>query len=256
MGIGTSQMLSPRSRRDSEATVRYSPIEEDTSAKESVVGSPPAKKRKRRLSASERSASSSRVEATSKELGTRYVSKGKDIKNLQRAEARKRGVDEEDLQTPKKAKKTHASSLYGELQRVQKTEKAEARKQKAQEIRKPIVFGGKGQGKGGKKERPPQEGCRTCARVTELVTQKRLSWEDPAVIRALAGLPPPGAREEGRSQEDTLSDSEGVVPHSARIKRNVAAAQGRTPTSSSSTESCGPTGSGCWTTRPHRLGTE
>ena len=53
-----------------------------------------------------------------------------------------------------------------------------------------------------------------------------MSWEDPAVIRALAALPPPGARDEGRSQEDTLSESEGVVPHSGRIKQNVPAVQG------------------------------
>ena len=111
------------------------------------MGSPPPKKRKRKLSASERAASSSRVETVQKESGTRFVSKGKDIKNLQKAEARKKGVDEEDLHTPGKVKKkTHASSLYGELQRQEKASKAEARKQAAsvQEVKKPIVFGGKG----------------------------------------------------------------------------------------------------------------
>ena len=154
------ETLSPRrkaAKRDSDATVKYSALntEEDTSAKESVVGSPPSKKRRRRLSASERTASSSRIRTT-QESKPKFVSKGKDIKNLQRDEARKRGIDEEDLQTPRKIKKTHASSLYGELQRLQKTEKAEARKQKAQEIRKPIVFGGKGQGKGGEEKVSPR----------------------------------------------------------------------------------------------------
>ena len=43
MGLGTPQVLPFRDRRDSEATVRYSPIDEDTSAKESVLGSPPAR---------------------------------------------------------------------------------------------------------------------------------------------------------------------------------------------------------------------
>lgn len=59
-------------RRDSDATVRYSPVctEEDTSAKESAMGSPPPKKRKRKLSASERAASSSRAETVQKESGT------------------------------------------------------------------------------------------------------------------------------------------------------------------------------------------
>ena len=190
LGMGTSQMLSPRGRRDSEATVQYSPVEEDTSAKESTVGSPPPKKRKRKLSASERSASSTRAGAT-QESKSKFVSKGKDIKNLQRDEARKRGIDEEDLQTPRKIKKTHTSSLYGELQRQQRTKKAKARKQKTQEIRKPIVFGGRGQGKGGRRKGLPKKDAGR-ARVTESVTQKRLSWEDPAVIRALAGLPPPG----------------------------------------------------------------
>ena len=87
------------------------------------------------------------------------------------------------------------------------------------------MYGAKGQGKGGRRKGLPKKDAGR-ARVTESVSQKRLSWEDPAVIRALAGLPPPGARDEERSQEDTLSDSEGVVPHSARIKRNVTAAQG------------------------------
>ena len=94
------------------------------------MGSPPPKKRKKKLSASERAASSSRAETVQKEPGTRFVSKGKDIKNLQKDEARKRGVDEEELHTPRKVKKkTHASSLYGELQRQQKSERVEARKQ-------------------------------------------------------------------------------------------------------------------------------
>ena len=196
--------------------------EEDTSAKESTVGSPPPRKRKRKLSASKRTASSSRAE-TQKESGTRFMSKGKDIKDLQRDEARKRGIDEEELHTPKKVKKTHASSLYGELQRQQKSERAEARKQ-IQESRRPIVFGGRGQGKGGRRKGLPKKDAGK-AQVTEAVSQKRLSWQDLAAIRALAGLPPPGARDEA-SQEDTQSDSEGVVPHSARIKRKAPAAQG------------------------------
>ena len=127
-------------------------------AKESTVGSPPPKKRKRKLSASERAASSSRAETVQKESGTRFVSKGKDIKNLQKAEARKRGIDEEELHTPGKVKKTHASSLYGELQHQHKLERAEARKQtKTQEIKKPIVFGGWGRGKGGRKKSLPKK---------------------------------------------------------------------------------------------------
>ena len=162
-----------------------------------------------------------------KEPGTRFVSKGKDIKNLQKAKTRKRGVDEEDLHTPRKVKKkTHASSLYGELQRQQKANRAIARKQAAsvQEIRKPIVFGGKDQGKGGRRKGQPKKDAGK-ARVTEGVQQRRLSWEDPAVLRVLAGQPPPGARED-ISQEETQSDSEGVVPHLGRIKRQIPAVQG------------------------------
>ena len=216
-------------QRDSDITVRYSPVhtEEDISAKESTVGSPPPKKRKRKLSASERAASSSRAETVQKESGTKFVSKGKDIKNLQKAKARKRGVDEEDLHTPGKVKKkTHASSLYGELQRQEKASKAEVRKQAAsvQEVKKPIVFGGKGRGKEGRRKGQPKKDAGK-VRVTEGVQQRRLSWEDPAVIRALAGQPPPGARED-ISQENTQSDSEGVVPHLGRIKRQNPPAQG------------------------------
>ena len=124
---------------------------EDTSAKESIVGSPP-KKRKRKLSVSERMASSSRKDT---ETGTKFVSRGKDMRNLQKDVAQKRGVTEDELQMPGKVqKKTFATSLYGELQQQQKISKAEARKQQ-QESRKPIVYGGKGQGKGGRRKHPP-----------------------------------------------------------------------------------------------------
>ena len=93
-----------------------------------------------------------------------------------------------------------------------------------QEIRKPIVFGGRGQGKGLRKKGQPIKNAGK-ARVTETVQQRRLSWEDPAVLRVLAGWPPLGARED-ISQEETQSDSEGVVPHSGRIKRQILAVQG------------------------------
>ena len=113
----------------------------------------------------------------------------------------------------------------GNYNDLQKSEKAEARKQKTQEIWKPIVYGGKGQGKGGRRKGLPKKDAGR-ARVTESVSQKRLSWEDPNVIRALAGLPPPGAKDR-ESQEDTQSDSKGVVPHSGRrFKRTAPAAQG------------------------------
>ena len=60
------------------------------------------------------------------------------------------------------------------------------------------------------------------ARVTSSVKERRLTWEDPNVLRALAGDPPPGARDTTLQE----SDSDWVVPHYDKVKRKATATQG------------------------------
>ena len=202
-------------------------MEEDTSAKESTMGSPPPKKRKRKLSASERAASSSRAETVQKESGTKFVSKGKDIKNLQKAEARKRGVDEEDLHTPGKVKKkTHASSLYGELQRQGKASKAVARKQAAsvQEIKKPIVFGGKGRGKGGRRKGQPKKDAGKGESYRRSTAQKIILGGSSSV-KGISRTATSGCKRRHFSGRYTKRFGRGSTPF-GRIKRQTPAAQG------------------------------
>ena len=232
-----------RQRHSSQETVKYTPpptpgrppppppIEpevivlepEDTSAKESIGGSPEPRRRKRRLSASERQRESSlgrsgnrkTAETGSSTKRGKYVSTGKDIRSLQRTVAAEQGVPEAKLSTPK----TYKSSLYGQTQREKKQEQAESRK----EQRAPILFGGKGRGKGGRKQPTPKKRTGK-AMITQKAAATRQGWQDPQVIRALAGGPPPGAIPGTSSQ----TDSDAVVPHSGRIKRKkvVAAAAG------------------------------
>ena len=116
----------------------------DSSAKESLVGSPVTGKRKRRASRSERDKQrsvSSETVAEYEEPGsapavTRSASHGKDIHNMQREEAIRKGIPLNRLATPKS---TYATSVYA----TTKGKGASVTKPK------PIVLGGKGRGKGG-----------------------------------------------------------------------------------------------------------
>ena len=103
---------------------------------------------------------------------------GKDIRKIQKqvAEAEKR--EESSLQTPSL---TFATSLYGKEKQPR----------------------GRGVGKGGQKKGQPRKDSRP--------VQEREGWQDPQVLRALHGDPPPGTR----TQEE---DSDAVVPLGGRQK--------------------------------------
>ena len=157
--------------------------EGDTSAKESTMGSPEPARRKRRLSASERSASkkSEPEPGPSGVTPKQFKPGGKDIENLQKAVAEARKVPLRALDTPKQ--KTFHSSVYGQSIQQEKKEKAQGRKE--------LKLGGKGQGKRGRKSVPKKHAGR--AWVTTSVAARREGWQDPEVMRALTGEKPPGA---------------------------------------------------------------
>ena len=179
----------------------------DSSAKESLVGSPVTGKRKRRASKSERdrqrSVSSETVaeyEETGSTPATRSASRGKDIRNMQREEAIRKGVPLNRLATPRS---TYATSVY-----------ATTRGKGASVTKlKPIVMGGKGRGKGGRRKGTP-------TKKTETGTTNLLQpWQDPEVVRAIKGKPPAEARIAREIMTATESqESDAVVPGSARTR--------------------------------------
>ena len=179
----------------------------DSSAKESLVGSPVTGKHKRRASRSERDKQRSvscETVAEYEEAGstpaTRSASRGKDIRNLQREEAIRKGIPLNRLATPKS---TYATSVY-----------ATTRGKGASVTKpKPIVLGGKGGGKGGRRKVMP-------TKKTETGTTNLLQpWQDPEVVRALQGEPPAEARITREITTATESqESDAVVPGSTRTR--------------------------------------
>ena len=155
----------------------------DSSPKESLTGTPVTGKRKRRASRSEpyrqRSVSSETV-AEYEETGntpvakTRSASWGKGIRNMQREEAIRKGIPLNRLATQKSG---YAISVY-----------ATTRGRGAFITKlKPIVLGGKGQGKVGQRKVTPSK--KTVTSTTNLLQP----WQDKDVVRALQGEPPADA---------------------------------------------------------------
>ena len=119
---------------------------------------------------------------------------------MQREEAIREGVPLNRLATPKG---TYATSVYattrGKAASVTKP--------------KPIVLGGKGQGKGGRRKATP-------SKKTETGTTNLLQpWQDLEVVRVLQGEPPAEARIVREITTATESqESDEVVPGSARTR--------------------------------------
>ena len=86
---------------------------------------------------------------------------------------------------------TFATSLYGQLHEEQKRLRRDAQNPQ---------YGGKGRGKAGSR--------RKAATTTKRTPGPVEGWRDPAVVRALEGLPPPGAM-----AMEGASTSDAVVPH-------------------------------------------
>ena len=183
---------------------------QESSAKESVGTSPRVARRKRRASRSDRD---KRREITSETVAEyeeeggappskrSAPSKGKDISNLQRDEAIRRGIPLNRLKAPT----TYAKSVY-----------ATTRGKGASMTQpKPIVYGGKGQGKGGRRKTTP-------AKRSDTGTQNLLQpWQDQNVVRALQGQPPADATVPRGDTTATAEsqESDAVVPGSSARTR-------------------------------------
>ena len=160
-------------------------VSKDSSANESSIGSPRAgvPKRKRKTAMQkERQTSLTREDEASEEQTLERPSKGPSGKNLsmmkqQAAEATGRSTEEfgsPEASTSRESAHRPAgfsSSLYG-------AEHGSTR-----------VWGGKGQGKGGRRK-PKKPKKKTLE-----------SWQDPQVVRALENRPPPGALVAERNDE-------------------------------------------------------
>ena len=180
---------------------------EDSSAKESFVGSPVAKKRRRRTSSEldrARGVSSETVgeydvgEGTSGRR-TQSASKGKDIKNMQREEAIRKGIPLNQLATPKGYRGSVYATTQGKGASITQP--------------KPVVLGSKGIGKGGRRKKTPVK--KTVTGTTNLLQP----WQDPEVARALEGQPPSDARVPRETMVTESQESDAVVPGgSARVR--------------------------------------
>ena len=146
-------------------------LSEDSSAKESLMGSPRAQipGRKRRLTSSIRSQRSSltREDEASKEVTPEQPKRqktGKNLSMMKQQAAQASGRAAVDFETP--SAPTFATSQYGAEQGST------------------CVWGGKGMGKGGRHHKKTQPKKKT-------VTVQE-GWKDPEVLQTLSNKPPAG----------------------------------------------------------------
>ena len=165
--------------------------EGNTSAKESTAGSPRVPKTQKCKSVS------ARMTVTSETLDVgepsssgepvfkkrrKDIIKGKDIGNRARKEkAAKESSIGTQLGEVFSQPKTYGTSLYKEFKKEQAQLRRDAHNPK---------FGGKGVGKSGAKRKLKQPTKKVAGPIP---LQPLQGWQDPNVVRALAGNPPPGA---------------------------------------------------------------
>ena len=202
-----STVILPVTERPSQAVEE----EPETSAKESTGGSPKIPKNRKRRSSSERTRMTVSAETVVGnpvfETKRKDIVRGKDIGN-RASRARRQPTATvttvEDLmdageqpaaaaaaQTGGTQQRTFATSLYGQLHQEQKKLRRDAQNPQ---------YGGKGRGKTGSRRKAATTVKKTPGPVE--------GWRDPAVVRALGGLPPPGA-----IAMEGASTSDAVVPH-------------------------------------------
>ena len=186
--------------------------EGNTSAKESTAGSPRVPKTQKRKSIS------ARMTVTSETLDVgeptpswepifkkrrEDIIKGKDIGNRARKEkAAKESSIGAQLGEVFSQPKTYGTSLYKEFRKEQAQLRRDAHNPK---------FGGKGVGKSGAKRKPKQPTKKVAGPIP---LQPLQGWQDPNVVRALAGNPRLGAIrvQPTAAAGAPLRDSNAVVP--------------------------------------------
>ena len=185
--------------------------EEDTSAKESTAGSPRVPRAQKRKSASARMT----ITTETVEVGEpsdsgepvfkdrrKDIIKGKDIGNRAARKAAAAPSIQEQLGEVFETKpKTFGTSLYNQFRKEQAKLRWDAHNPR---------FGGRGRGKTGSKRKQTPAVKKTPGPVPLRPLE---GWEDPNVIRALAGGPPAGVVRAGPSAAaGAPSESDAVVP--------------------------------------------
>ena len=186
--------------------------EGDTSAKESTAGSPRVPRAQKRRSASARMT----ITSETVEIGEppdsgepvfkdkrKDIIKGKDIGNrAARRAATAPSIQEQLGEVFEQKPKTFGTSLYNQFRKEQAKLRRDAHNPK---------FGGRGRGKTG----PKRKQAPAVKKTPGPVPLKPLEgWEDPNVIRALAGGPPAGVVRAGPSAAAGApsGESDAVVP--------------------------------------------
>ena len=197
--------------------------EEDTSAKESTAGSPRVPRTQKHKSASARMTVTSETVEVGEPSSSREpvfkshrqdIIRGKDIGNrAARKAAREPTIQEQLGQVFQPKPNTFSTSMYNQFRK----EQAKLRKD-AQDPN----FGGRGRGKTGSKRKQKKTVRKTPGPVPMLQ-----EWEDPNVIRALAGDPPPGALRGGPSAVAgaPARDSDAVVPATEESQESESSTQ-------------------------------
>ena len=96
-------------------------------------------------------------------------------------------------------------------------------KEEQKQLRKDVAnpaYRGKGQGKGGVHKRKSKSVQKKVAGPVPME-----GWEDPEVVRALAGVAPPGARREVSAALGAPSTSDAVVPHTEDSQQSLSSTQ-------------------------------
>ena len=233
----------PHIQKDEAEYTEVAPSGQETSAKESVGDSPRVALRgRKRKRSSERNAEREKMVITTETLeegeGTgepvfqakrKDIVKGKDIGNrASRAKKKKKATEtvqerpvkiQEQSSTvftggPKEesgSKTTFATSMYKHFKEEQKQLRKDAADPSCS---------GKGRGKGGAHKRKGKSLQKKKAGPLPLE-----GWEDPEVVRALAGVAPVGAKREVSAAAGAPSTSDAVVPHTEDSQQSQSSTQ-------------------------------
>ena len=221
------------------------PSGQDTSAKESVGNSPRvALRTKKHKRSSERSAERDVMTVTAETVEEGEVTgdpvfqskrkdivKGKDIGNhARRGRKKAKSTKTQEVSAAPVSIQEQLSTVFtggpkegGESQAMFATSMYKCFKEEQKQLRKDAAnpsYGGKGRGKGGVHKRKGK------------VVQKKVAgpvpmegWEDPEVVHALAGVAPPGAKQEVSAALGAPLISDAVVPHTEDSQQSLSSTQ-------------------------------
>ena len=140
---------------------------------------------------------------TTETTPVKRTSRGKDMKRIKEQVTRAEGIEMGELATPSTSARTFATSMYGKERLPQ----------------------GRGKGKGGRKKPNPKKDSRPI--------EQWEGWQDPEVLKALQGAPPPGvcqkacrgAPEQSREAAQKKSVKAKKQPANKIVQKAIAVAQ-------------------------------